>query len=140
MDHEQVSMLARAASFLYAGPNVSELPVRPGSCIPYLYYCDPIEGLDPLGNHVEPTTVIDITAQLERKTEMLACHRSQQDWLRSHHGIDEYLEAMKRHTVNRGGLLHVPAAEAFVQHRGHAYPPDDLLATLFGGAMSRPPS
>ena len=97
--------MARAASFLYAGPNVSELPVRPGSCIPYLYYCDPIEGLDPLGNHVEPTTVIDITAQLERKTEMLACHRSQQDWLRSHHGIDEYLEAMKRHTVNRGGLL-----------------------------------
>ena len=24
------------------------------------------------------------------------------------------------------------AAEAFVQHRGHAYPKDDLLAALFG--------
>ena len=131
MDHEQASLLARAASFLYAAPNVSSFPVLPGSRIPYLYYCDPIEGIDPLGNPVQPTTLVEITAQLGKKTEMLACHASQREWLLSHHGMDEYIEAMKRHAAMRGRLAGVPAAEAFVQHRGHAYPKDDLLAAMF---------
>jgi LmbE family N-acetylglucosaminyl deacetylase len=132
MDHEQASLLARAASFIYAGPNASEWPVKPGSGIPYLYYCDPMEGIDSFGNPIQPTTVIDITAQLDKKTEMLACHKSQRDWLMAHHGMDEYIDSMKRHGAMRGQLLGVPAAEAFVQHRGHAYPKDDLLTALFG--------
>lgn len=132
LDHEQASMLARAATFIYAGPNVSELPVKPGSCIPYLYYCDPMEGIDPFGNPVQPTTLIDITAQLDKKTEMLACHKSQRDWLMAHHGMDEYIDSMKRHVAMRGKLLGVPAAEGFIQHRGHAYPKDDILTELFG--------
>lgn len=132
LDHEQASLLARAASFLYAGPNVSAFPVLSGSCVPYLYYCDPIEAIDPLGNPVEPTTWVDITAQLDKKTEMLACHRSQREWLLAHHGMDEYIESMKRHVAMRGRQRGVPAAEAFVQHRGHAYPKDDILTRLFG--------
>lgn len=131
LDHEQASLLARAGSFLYAGPNVSAFPVLPGSCVPHLYYCDPLEGVDPLGRPVEPTTVIDISDQLDTKTQMLACHASQRDWLLSHHGMDEYIEAMKRHGAARGGLIGRPAAEAFVQHRGHAYPKNDLLKELF---------
>ncbi|MBV9122382.1 MAG: PIG-L family deacetylase [Planctomycetes bacterium] len=134
MDHEQAALLARAASFLYAAPNVSAWPLRPGSRVPYLYYCDPIEAVDPLGQPVQPTTVIDITAQLDQKAALLACHQSQRDWLRAHHGMDEYLEAMKRHAALRGQLLGVQAAEAFVQHRGHAYPREDLLGQLFGSA------
>lgn len=133
MDHEQASLLARAASFLYAGPNVSAFPVLEGSCIPYLYYCDPIEGVDPLGHPVEPTTWIDITEQMPKKTEMLACHASQRDWLMAYHGMDEYLESMRRHVSMRGREMGVTAAEAFVQHRGHAFPRNDILAELFGG-------
>jgi LmbE family N-acetylglucosaminyl deacetylase len=132
LDHEQASLLARAASFLYAGPNVSTFPVLEGSCIPYLYYCDPIEGVDPLGRPVEPTTWIDVTGQLPKKTQMLACHASQREWLMAHHGMDEYLESMKRHVAMRGRQIGVAAAEAFVQHRGHAYPRNDILAELFG--------
>jgi LmbE family N-acetylglucosaminyl deacetylase len=131
MDHEQASLLARAASFLYAGPNVSDLPVIEGSCIPHLYYCDPLEGIDPLGHPIAPTTMIDISAQVEKKTEMLAAHASQRQWLLSHHGVDEYLDSMRRHAALRGREAGTAAAEAFVQHRGHAYPKDDLLATMF---------
>jgi LmbE family N-acetylglucosaminyl deacetylase len=131
LDHEQVSLLARAASFGYGAPNVSNLPLRPGSGVPYLYYCDPIEGIDPLGNEVQPTTVIDISRQQEKKLAMLACHASQREWLRAHHGIDEYLEMTRRHDARRGQRIGVSAAEAFVQHRGHAYPADDLLLKLF---------
>lgn len=132
MDHEMVSLLARGASFMYGAPNVSSAPLIPGSGVPYLYYCDPVEGLDPLGHPVEPTTVIDISAQLEKKTEMLACHTSQREWLRAHHGMDEYMDSMRRFSTSRGKLIGTAAAEAFIQHRGHPYPADDLLAKLFG--------
>ena len=61
---------------------------------------------------------------------MLACHASQREWLRAYHGMDEYLDAMRRHAAMRGRQAGVAAAEAFVQHRGHAYPRNDLLAEL----------
>lgn len=137
VDHEMASLLARAASFLYAAPNASALPLVPGSRVPYLYYCDPVEGLDPLGRPVEPTTWVDISAQLARKTEMLACHASQRDWLRAHHGTDEYLDSMRRLARKRGQAARTAAAEGFVQHRGHPYPQDDLLRRLFGPAAKK---
>lgn len=132
MDHEQASLLARAGSFLYGAPNCSEVPLRPGSGVPHLYYCDPVEAVDPLGREVEPTTLVDIAGQLDRKAAMLACHASQRDWLRDHHGTDEYIESMRRHAAMRGRQAGAAAAEAFVQHRGHAYPKDDLLGAMFG--------
>jgi len=132
MDHVEVSKLARAASFVFGAPNISAFPLLAGSKIPHLYYCDPIEGIDSLGRPASPTTVIDITAQHEKKLQMLACHASQREWLRAHHGMDEYLESVKRHDADRGRALGAPFAEAFVQHRGHAYPHDDLLHDLFG--------
>ena len=131
VDHEMTSLLARAASFLFAAPNASRLPLPADVSVPYLYYCDPIEGVDPLGNPVLPTTYVDVSAQLEMKTRMLACHASQREWLLKHHGVDEYIDSMRRHMSHRGKQVGVAAAEAFVQHRGHAYPQDDLLARLF---------
>ena len=130
MDHEVVSLLARAASFAYGIPNVSDVPRPTGAVVPHLYYCDPIEGIDPYGNWIEPTTVIDVSAAYERKAAMLACHASQREWLRAHHGMDEYMEAMRRHAAERGKRIGVQYAEAFVQHRGHSYPHDDLIAGL----------
>jgi LmbE family N-acetylglucosaminyl deacetylase len=132
VDHEMVGLLARGASFAYGAPNISTLPRRPESCVPWLYYCDPLEGVDPLGQRVSPSTTVDITGQIDRKTEALAAHASQRDWLRAHHGMDEYLDMMVRHGRKRGEQAGVAYAEAFVQHRGHAYPHDDLLAATFG--------
>jgi LmbE family N-acetylglucosaminyl deacetylase len=130
MDHEMVSLLARAASFVYGAPNVSEHPRKSQSMVPYLYYCDPVEGKDPLGNPVTPTTYVDISKQIEKKATMLACHKSQREWLRAHHGMDEYIESMRRHARARGEERNIDAAEAFIQHRGHPYPNDDLLAGI----------
>ena len=124
--------IARAASFVYGAPNVSAFPLLPGSGVPHLYYCDPIEGIDSLGRPAQPTTLIDVTNQHEKKLQMLSCHASQRDWLKAHHGMDEYLDAVKRHGAHRGKSINKPYAEAFVQHKGHAYPTNDLLAELFG--------
>lgn len=132
MDHEVTSMLARAATFGYGAPNASHWPLVEGSMVPWLYYCDPVGLTDPLGHEVTPTTVIDISGQIDKKTEMLACHGSQREWLRAHHGMDEYIDAMKRTGEQRGQIIGKPFAEGFVQHRGHPYPQGDLLAEMFG--------
>ena len=62
---------------------------------------------------------------------MLACHASQREWLRAHHGMDEYIDAVKRFSGERGKQFGTQYAEAFVQHCGHAYPSDDVLEVLF---------
>lgn len=132
MDHEQTHLIARSAAFAYAAPNASALPLIPGSTIPWLYYCDPVEGRDPYtGEWVAPTMYVNVTPQMERKAEMLACHASQREWLRAHHGMDEYIDAMRRHGAERGRQRGVDYAEAFVQHRGHPFPQSDLLNELF---------
>jgi hypothetical protein len=46
--------------------------------------------------------------------------------------MDEYVEAMRRQGKHRGVQAKVNYAEAFVQHRGHAYPQGDVLAGLLG--------
>jgi LmbE family N-acetylglucosaminyl deacetylase len=132
LDHEQVHLLARSSCFSYAIPNASTLPIVEGSRVPWLYYCDPIEGRDPYtGGVAHYSTLIDITAQMPRKIEMLACHASQREWLRAHHGMDEYIDAMQRHSATRGTLARTPFAEVFSQHRGHPFPQNDLLHELF---------
>ena len=130
-DHEVTGRLGRTASFIYAAPNASDRPVIQGSIVPYLYYSDGHGGCDRLGNPITPTTRIDISDQLDMKAKMLACHVSQREWLRQYNGIDEYLIAMRTYSQQRGSESGVDAAETFVQHRGHAHPTDDLLATLF---------
>jgi LmbE family N-acetylglucosaminyl deacetylase len=133
LDHEQVHLLGRAAAFSYPIPNASTLPLVAGSAIPWLYYCDPVEGRDPYTlAPVVPTTYVDVTAKIEQKVAALACHASQRDWLRAHHGMDEYIDTMKRHCGQRGGEAGVAYAEAFVQHRGHPFPHIDLLAEIIG--------
>jgi LmbE family N-acetylglucosaminyl deacetylase len=132
-DHEQTHLMARSAAFAYAAPNASELPLIPGSAIPWLYYCDPVTGRDPYTDEwVAPSTRINITEQIDRKSEMLACHASQREWLRAHHGMDEYIDAMRRHSSERGRERDVEFAEAFVLHRGHPFPQTDILNETLG--------
>lgn len=133
LDHEMTSTLARAAVFAAPVPNFARDPALPPlEKIPYLYYCDPLEGKDALGRDVSPTFCIDISRVIERKTEMLACHASQRDWLLKHHGIDQYLESMKAWSAWRGQECGVAFAEGFRQHLGHSYPQDNLLADRLG--------
>lgn len=130
-DHEQTHLLARSAAFAYSAPNASTLPLIAGSAIPWLYYCDPVTGRDPYTDEwVTPSTRINITEQIDRKAETLACHASQREWLRAHHGMDEYIDAMRRHGAHRGDELGVAFAEAFIQHRGHPFPQTDLLTEI----------
>jgi LmbE family N-acetylglucosaminyl deacetylase len=132
LDHEVTSTLGRAAAFDAPMRNVFMGHGHVMDAIPHLYYADPIEGKDMLGRDVEPAFCIDIGTTLELKAEMLCCHASQREWLLKHHGLDEYVAAMRDWAAARGRECGVAAAEGFRQHLGHGYPQDNLLGELLG--------
>lgn len=128
-DHEAASALVRDACFAAPAPNYRAAG-RPLNAIPHLYFMDPIEGKDREGNTIAPEFLVDVTTHFERKREMLACHASQREWLRHHHGTDDYLLQMERWSHERGQLAGVAYAEGFRQYRGHPYPTSPLLQEL----------
>lgn len=132
LDHEMTSTLTRAAAFASAVPNfLAERGMpKPLDHIPHLYYCDAIEGKDPLGRAIEPGLLIDVSSVIETKAAMLSAHASQRDWLMKQHGMDQYVQAMRDWSAHRGQQAGVAFAEGFRQHLGHSYPQDDALAKL----------
>ncbi len=134
LDHEVTSTLARAAAFGAPIPNLfrDQGHAPPLEQIPYLYYCDPIEGRDALGKEVRPGSCIDVSRVIDDKAAMLAAHASQRDWLLKHHGMDHYVQSMRDWGARRGALIGAAYAEGFCQHLGHGYPPEDLLGRLLG--------
>jgi LmbE family N-acetylglucosaminyl deacetylase len=133
IDHENTGRLVRTACFVAGAPNFLTFdpdPAPPFPKIPHLYYADPMEGKDIYGQPVAPDFAVDITEVMPLKEQMLACHVSQREWLRAHHKMDEYIESMKRSARARGQLINRPYAEAFRQHKGHAYPQNNLIAEL----------
>ncbi len=138
-DHEITSLLVRNACFYASIPNYQTKDLTSAghtSAIPYLYYAQPIENIDLFGKKITPQFYADISNFIEQKVEMLSCHASQRNWLRAHHGMDEYVESMRRWNASLAErAAHISEkpitfAEALRQHRGHAYPRDNILAAL----------
>jgi LmbE family N-acetylglucosaminyl deacetylase len=127
-DHEQTSRLVQTACFACGIPNVPT-EEKPFPSVPCLYYVDPVEGKDQLGRSVEPALLVDISDVMDIKERMLCCHASQRNWIMKHHGMDEYVESMKRLAAKRGSQIGTAYAEGLRQHLGHAFPQDNLLKT-----------
>jgi len=130
VDHEITSLIVQTACFAGAMKNIETDNLPPLAKTPYLYYADPMEGKDKFGQPIQPHLCVDISSSLSLKEQMLACHASQRNWLLVHHGVDEYLEAMKKFSRLRGDLIQVDYAEGFRRHLGHGFPADDLLKQL----------
>jgi LmbE family N-acetylglucosaminyl deacetylase len=138
VDHEEASRLARSACFalsmpLYKTRQIAPAPVT-GST-PALYYADPIDGVDAMGNRILPSFYVNITAQIGNKLEMLSRHQSQREWLRAHHGLDEYLDQVKRWGARYGQESRFDFAEGLRQHLGHGYPHEPLLQSALGSTV-----
>ncbi len=130
LDHDITSLIAQTACFS-AGIKNMDIAEESFEPIPYLYYCDPVEGKDKLGEMVRPSTFVNISDEIGMKEKMLACHESQQSWLSSHQD-SEYIIAMKRFSAKRGKEINSSYAEGFRQHLGHGYPPDNILKEILG--------
>lgn len=134
-DHEMTSLLVRDACFTAPIPNYATRqwsPAPPLGKIPRLYYVDPLEGADRDGRPQPAEFHVDVSRVFDLKRQMLACHASQRDWLRRHHGVDEYLNNQADWSSRRGSEIGLPHAEAFRQYLGHAYPHDNLLLAILG--------
>jgi LmbE family N-acetylglucosaminyl deacetylase len=133
LDHELTSQLVRNACFCAGAPNLKTeaLPAATRLAgIPYLYYAAPIENKDIWGRRVRPDIAFDTTEVMQLKEAMLTCHASQREWLMKHHGMDEFVDSMRRWSSQVGEPAGVAYAEGFCQHRGHAYPQDDKLSEI----------
>ena len=140
-DHEATSQLVRDACFAAMIPNYATGAANaapPLRAIPHLYFMDPIGGVDRDGRPVLPDIFVNVAAQMEIKTAMLAEHASQREWLLRHHGIDNYLETMKVWTRENGRRAGLEYAEGFRRYKGHPYPETPLLEELLGVSIVRP--
>ena len=126
VDHEVTGRLVQTACFSAAMKNI-ETDYEPYNAIPHLYYMDAMEGHDIYGNEIKPTTIVDISTTMNIKEEMLKKHDSQRSWLMEHHGMDEYIIAMKNFSEKRGKEIGTDFGEGFRQHLGHAYPQNNIL-------------
>jgi N-acetylglucosamine malate deacetylase 1 len=137
-DHEAASALVRDACFGAPAPNYrtgAEDPAAPIPAIPHLYFMDPVGGVDRENRRVVPDFYVNVGKFFAAKHTMLAQHASQREWLRQHHGIDDYLEMMERFTRASGARAGVEFAEGFRHYKGHPYPESPLLEQLLGDAV-----
>ncbi len=129
VDHEMTSLIVQTACFSTGIKNLEVLE-EVYEPVPYLYYSDPMEGKDKFGNQILPTIYVDISTEIDVKQKMLACHKSQRNWLMSHHKMDEYVLSMKRFSEQRGKEINVDFGEGFRQHLGHGFPQRNILNEL----------
>lgn len=129
IDHEITSQIVQTACFSTGIKNL-EINEKFFEPIPFLYYCDPMECKDKFGNIIQPTIYVDITSEMGVKEEMLSCHKSQRNWLRDHHGIDEYIRYMKIGAEQRGKEINTKFAEGFRQHLGHGFQHKNILKDI----------
>lgn len=127
VDHEVTSMVVQTACFSAGIVNIVTSGTPPYPHVPHLYYVDPMEGKDKLGNRVNPAMIVDISSVIDIKEAMLKSHDSQRSWLASHHGIDEYVHSMREWSAKRGEDIGVSFGEGFRQHLGHAFPQENIL-------------
>lgn len=139
-DHEATSALVRDACFAAPCPNYitgAKPAAAPLPSIPHLYFMDAIGGADREGKPIAPDFVVNMESKYEVKTRMLEAHDSQRSWLRSQHGMDNYILTMQGWTRECGSRAGLPCGEGFRLYKGHPYPQTPLLEELLEGLIVR---
>jgi len=95
-DHMNTARVASTATFLR---NVNSYRSIPDQAAVYedamLYHATPHILSDMMRRPIVPEVYVDITAVMEAKEKMLACHASQKEWLDKTQGFDSYLASMR---------------------------------------------
>lgn len=110
-DHMQASQMAYDASFCATLPHLFTQSAHTTG-FPPVFYMDTLAGIGFI-----PTEYVDITSEMERKLEALACHESQIKWMREHDHID-FLDFVRTCNKYRGLQCSVDYAEGFRQYAG----------------------
>jgi LmbE family N-acetylglucosaminyl deacetylase len=131
-DHQNAARLAVTAAFARSMPNFNTDPlIEPVMSDVCVYHGQPHSNLDPMMNSVLPKMYVDITNVIEQKTQMLACHKSQDAWLDESQKMTSFLESMRTISRNTGRLSgKYEYAEGWSRHLhfGFCAPDADPLA------------
>ncbi|UUO07920.1 PIG-L family deacetylase [Blastopirellula sp. J2-11] len=143
-DHMQVARLAVTGAFCRGMPNFSVNPPRAITQQKVtVYHAQPYQNRDPLGQLVMPELFVETADLVERKVDMLACHKSQKEWLDQSQGMGSYLEALRDLDRQVG---HLSAKFSFAEgwrrhlHAGFCDPDDDPLADALASRVVRNPA
>lgn len=133
-DHTNACRLAVTAAFIRGMQNyVVDPPRAPVHNEVTVYHAQPYGNRDAMNNIVYPGFFIDIGKVLKKKTDMLAKHKSQKNWLDQSQGLDAYLETMKAHARELGEIsMQCEFAEGWRMHNpvGFCSPESNPLADL----------
>ena len=104
-DHQNACRLLVSAAFSRGMRNFVTDPPRDAWDRPVAIYHALPHGLkDSLGQPVRPDIFVDVGSVMDRQRAMLACHRSQKEWLDVSQGVDAYLAEMERMSVDVGRM------------------------------------
>lgn len=136
-DHEVAARIAVTAAFARGMINYPSEPEREADRRDVtVYHAQPHGNRDSLRRLVRPGLYVDIGGVIGRKRAMLACHRSQKEWLDASQGMDSYLNAMTGMAREVGRMSgRFEFAEGFRRrnHLGLSVRDHDPLAEVLGG-------
>ena len=139
-DHSTSSRLAVTAAFCRNLRNYQTDPPSPAiSSEMCLYHAMPYRLRDQLRNPIRPDFFVDVTAVMDAKRDMLACHGSQRQWLDSSQGVDNYMKMMEDMSAEVGQMHGQFAfAEGWRMHSHMGFGPEDFdpLRTALGYNIS----
>lgn len=104
-DHTNTARLAISAAFCRGMRNFPTVPpVKPvtGNCA--VYHALPYGLKDGMRRTIRAEQYVDISSVLDVKQKMLACHRSQKEWLDKSQGVGSYISNMVSMTRDVGSL------------------------------------
>jgi LmbE family N-acetylglucosaminyl deacetylase len=140
-DHQNAARLAVTAAFSRGMRNFPTDPPRePTGQDVAVYHAQPHGNRDPLRRPVRPELCVDIAGVFDRKREMLACHRSQKEWLDTSQGMDSYLRVMEDLSREVGAMSGRFALAEGWRRRSHlGFGPEDFdpLSAALGPHVCR---
>ena len=141
-DHANAARLAVTAAFVRNMPNFpTDPPTPPVEGRLAIYHAMPVGLTDPLRRPAAAELYVDISAVLEGKRRMLACHASQKEWLDRSQGIGSYLKSMEETSARVGRLSgRFAHAEGWRRHAHLGFGPEefDPLGAALGDRAFRP--
>jgi LmbE family N-acetylglucosaminyl deacetylase len=117
-DHTITARLAVTAAFTRGMVNYETDPPQPTTSQPVaLYHAMPYGLRDNIRRDVTPDFCVDISSVIDRKIDLLACHKSQKEWLDVSQGHDAYLEILRDMSAGVGQKYGDCAfAEGWIRH------------------------
>jgi len=104
-DHSTSSQLGVTAAFCRGMRNyATDPPTKPVTSDMCLYHALPYGLRDQLRKPVIPGFFVDVTEVMEQKRQMLACHKSQRQWLDDSQGMDNYIRTMEDMSAEVGRM------------------------------------